>query len=560
MQEAWIMKLFTYIILINACAVFLQCSVDHVAGGGGSDAGNGIFVGEVKNSNGTPALFATVKIFDAGYNPVIDSSDTYYSSSTTDSLGVYRFKNVKFGNEYSIIVRNAQCSTSALVSNVSLNDSITLVQTAVLSRPGAINVILPDTSVKNGGYVYVPGTDIYADIPTDHATSATLDPVPAGNIPEVCIGYRKTLSERTLRYNVSVKSSKSTTIFRTQWKHSLCIYLNTTESGANVSETVTGFPVLVRLDSVNFAFSQAQAGGSDIRFTKEDNTPLAYEIERWDSAEKSAEIWVRNDTIKGNDSSQSIVMYWGNSGASDSSSGRSVFDTSEGFAGVWHMSDRSDTITDATANSYHGTSYYTSSISGTAGLSRYFNGSTGYVDMKNTAYSKLNLEANGRYSISLWVYADTFDTLWHAIAGKGHEKYYLQLKGFSGNKASWEFVEFTNKKGWEYSEDTADASCGSGQWVYLTGITSGTHQQLFINGELVKDSSNLMTGEYTVNDSDNFVIGRYPRSVTLPYYQGYSYFKGSIDEVRVSCRARSAAWIKLCYMNQRADDKFTIFK
>jgi hypothetical protein len=49
-------------------------------------------------------------------------------------------------------------------------------------------------------------------------------------------------------------------------------------------------------------FSQAQFGGSDIRFTKADNTFLPYEIERWDSAHSQAEIWVKVDTVFGNDS------------------------------------------------------------------------------------------------------------------------------------------------------------------------------------------------------------------------------------------------------------------
>ena len=37
-------------------------------------------------------------------------------------------------------------------------------------------------------------------------------------------------------------------------------------------------------------FDQAGKSGEDIRFTKEDNTPLSYEIERWDAAAEIAEI------------------------------------------------------------------------------------------------------------------------------------------------------------------------------------------------------------------------------------------------------------------------------
>ena len=38
------------------------------------------------------------------------------------------------------------------------------------------------------------------------------------------------------------------------------------------------------------------------------------------------------------------------------------------------------------------------------------------------------------------------------------------------------------------------------------------------------------------------------------------YWNGKIDEVRVEKVARSADWIKLCFMNQREDDKLVRFK
>jgi hypothetical protein len=38
------------------------------------------------------------------------------------------------------------------------------------------------------------------------------------------------------------------------------------------------------------------------------------------------------------------------------------------------------------------------------------------------------------------------------------------------------------------------------------------------------------------------------------------YFDGSIDETVVSYTARSADWIKLCYMNQKAQDALVKFR
>jgi hypothetical protein len=69
-----------------------------------------------------------------------------------------------------------------------------------------------------------------------------------------------------------------------------------------------------------------------------------------------------------------------------------------------------------------------------------------------------------------------------------------------------------------------------------------------------------MPGDHARNTADNFTIGRFARSVSIPYYQGWSYFKGRVDEVRITRGTLSADWIKLCYMNQKAHDALIIFR
>jgi hypothetical protein len=256
-------------------------------------------------------------------------------------------------------------------------------------------------------------------------------------------------------------------------------------------------------------------------------------------------------------------MYWGNPGASRTSSGITTFDTTTGFQGVWHLSDQGTTTAyDATANGYNGTLVSmtaASAIEGVISGSRSFNGTTSYIAMQNTSTGKLNFPENGHYSLSLWVYAETIDSSYHALAGKGHEHYYLQMKCFKTNKATWEFVEFKNGKGWEYTEDSTPPAPGTKQWIYLTGVRDGESQKLYINGIKVIDTISLMKGDYERNTSDNFCIGSYGRPVTIPYSQGWSFFKGKIDEVRVSSVAYNDDWIKLCYMNQKQDDALIRF-
>ena len=144
-----------------------------------------------------------------------------------------------------------------------------------------------------------------------------------------------------------------------QWHYSKKVYINTKEGGANISTDQSNFPLLVRLTSANFNFSQAQSGGQDIRFAKSTGVHFPYQIERWDNVNQLAELWVNVDVVKGYNDAQYIMMYWGNSAAADSGSSSKVFTTTNNFAGVWHLkedpSGGSNAIKDATANANNGT-------------------------------------------------------------------------------------------------------------------------------------------------------------------------------------------------------------
>jgi hypothetical protein len=173
-------------------------------------------------------------------------------------------------------------------------------------------------------------------------------------------------------------------------------------------QNIAGFPVIVRLTKDNFNFAQANAGGTDIRFSRSDTIRLPYEIERWDPVAGLAEVWVRVDSIYGNDSTQFITMYWGNAHATDSSSGAAVFDTSNGFIGVWHMNEDPSTgavsIKDRTVNAHDATPFGSmtaaNSIEGATGKALSFNGNDDYLNAGNVSVP-------GTYSIGLWVLLDT---------------------------------------------------------------------------------------------------------------------------------------------------------
>jgi hypothetical protein len=161
------------------------------------------------------------------------------------------------------------------------------------------------------------------------------------------------------------------------WPYCSHVTLNTSSSGANVGADVTNFPVMIRLNASNFdGIKNKTALPEQIRFSKADGTtPLAFQVDSWrnsGSGDDSAAIWVRLDTVKGNNAAQSIVMYWGKPG--NDSAMAAVFDTALGFAGAWHLED--ETLQDATVNQNHGFDMFTTAESGVIGNCRSFDAST----------------------------------------------------------------------------------------------------------------------------------------------------------------------------------------
>lgn len=540
--------------------VSLDCSSNNNLVNGSSSE---TVIGKIINNDGSPACSTVVTLYRDDFDPVKDIGYNNSFSDTTDGNGFYLMSVPQDSSSYSIVAAKMNTGTRALVKDISIIEHTTIVPDAVLKNPGTITVSLPVNINKDNGYVYIPGTGLHAFFIPENNT-VTLDSVPAGLIAEVCFSYKDDSLLSMSRYSVVVQSDDTTDINHPQWNYEKHLYLNTTSGGASIPGNVYDFPVLIRLTELNFNFDQANPDGSDICFTGEDNDFLPFEIERWDSEGKSAEIWVNVDTILGNNNTQHLILYWGNPGFHNSIASLPVFDTVKGFQGVWHLSETGDiTVFDATQNSYDGTlsgMNSLSSVTGIIGKAKDFNGEGSFIIMRNTANSKLNYPENGNYSVSLWANADLIDTIWHGIISKGHRQYYLQYKCFHDTAASWEFVEYKGRSGWEYSEYLKKPAPGIRQWVYLTGVREGNRQYLYINGEMVKDTAYLNPTSDDRNEKCDFTVGCHLYNDSLPEIQGWSYFDGKIDEIRIMSKVPGADWIRLCYMNQKENDALVEFR
>jgi hypothetical protein len=347
------------------------------------------------------------------------------------------------------------------------------------------------------------------------------------------------------------------------WGQHKFVTLDTRATAANVSSTVTGIPVLVRLTASNFSdgFTQSSGRGADLRFTKVgDAVRLPYQIERWDSASKKAEIWVLVDTVKGG-TVTSLRMHWAKPGAADSSRGSAVFGTAQGYQAVMHMNGAgTGNEQDATANAFTATAVGSpTGAEGVIGRARVLSnptdgasGSGQYFVLENSAGSNLNFPVFGSYTLSAWVHSTGSGSNGKVIVGKGDTQYALQIN----QSTLLECVEFQGGVGWNYMTVQPPAE---GEWHHVTYVRSGESMFLYMDGDLVADAQQQYGTTDGRNENFNVSIGTRLLNTTPNGSGNNRGWVGSLDEIRLLNTERSPAQVKLEFQNQRAAQSLVSF-
>lgn len=360
------------------------------------------------------------------------------------------------------------------------------------------------------------------------------------------------------------------------WAGHRNVFLNNTVSGAGVAGGVTDFPVLIRLSAADSAlFAGARSTGADIRFTKADNTTrLPHQIDLWDSAGRKAAVWVKIDSVKGNNSTQMIRMHWGKADAADSSKGSAVF--TNGFADVWHLGDAPGSTPRPNALAGRNTAApvnvpgdYTArtGLIGKADTLRGGWGGTNPNGSNIVNYDRIDLGANtndyaGGFTFSAWVYP-TKEGL--------NINYYVASSdafGTSGNVTGLIIAGTSSSRGVKFRQRNAGTAnvgiinTGSGE---LDGLDSWRHVVftkeagtgsllVYRDGELVAIDGGGLEPFSTQARAHNWLGSSHPG---LQYSD--SGFAGLMDEARLATTWRSADWVRLEYQNQKAAQSLVFF-
>jgi len=305
---------------------------------------------------------------------------------------------------------------------------------------------------------------------------------------------------------------------------SLPILTDATGVDLPATETVEGFPLLVRLQGDWFPFAEAKPRGEDLRFTDGQGQALPHQIEAWDAAGGKAAVWVRIPRLTGQQR-QPLHLHWGKADAPDASDGAAVFNEGNHYLTVWHLDDPT---ADATGR-LKGKDTGTKPAPGVIGAGRAFPGKAGIFGGDKIAGFPTGAQP---HSTEVWFRPAQPNA---SVVGWGNEqrqgKVVLQYRSPSHVRTDCYFS----------AGNVQSRPFPAGRWVHVMHVYTGDGAKVYVDGEPAEVPAGR-AGPMNITAPARFWIGG--------WYNNYEYV-GEVDEVRVSKVARSAAWAKLSYANQR---------
>lgn len=146
---------------------------------------------------------------------------------------------------------------------------------------------------------------------------------------------------------VTLWSQPASAWWNDQWTMRKKITLDTSASGASISDPIGASPLLVRLHVGNFRFGSAKEDGGDLRFiASDDKTPLKHHVEKYDSLLGEALIWVGVPDLKPG-AKTDIFLYYGNPKVPAAVDAKGTYDPDTVL--VYHFNDRGAPAQDVSA-------------------------------------------------------------------------------------------------------------------------------------------------------------------------------------------------------------------
>lgn len=308
-----------------------------------------------------------------------------------------------------------------------------------------------------------------------------------------------------------------------EWTSRREISVDADATGADIQGTVTDFPLLVRFHAGNFSyFGEVAENGKDLRFQKNDETPLKHEVEKFDALNEVGLVWVRLPQVQGGATSPGFWMYYGNAEAPDGSDAKALYDASQAL--VYHFTEGQPLPQDATAHGTHAAgAEVTIDPAGWIGAAAKFTGA-GPIIIRPVP--QLAVDPAKGWTFSAWVKIDQAQANASLLEARDGDN--LIELGFQGTAIVPRHESASGKIA------AAPVNLTTGKWQHLVLVANKDKLELFLDG--------APAGSAGIN------LAAFNPSVTIG--RG---LVGFVDEVQIATAPRSAAWAKLSFRTQHPD-------
>ena len=293
------------------------------------------------------------------------------------------------------------------------------------------------------------------------------------------------------------------------WTSRKKITLDTSDKGAAIGDAVSNVPVLVRLHTGNFPFSEADIDAKDLRFIDgDDKTPLEFHIELFDGTNELALIWVQLPKLEPKIDTGAIWLYYGNEKAAAAADSKATYDGNQ--TAVLHFAQADGAFKDSTAYGHSPTATgVTHTPTGVADGAAVFNGN---AKLTWAPVPPLKVGATGM-TFSAWV--KPADAAQRATL-------FAQQEGSNAIQVVYDQGKLFARA---FGQETAKVDLPAGKWRHVA-ITLADGLTLYLDGKPVANAAVKVVdlgGEIVVGDG----------------------YKGELDELQLSNLARPAGWLEV---------------
>jgi biopolymer transport protein ExbB len=335
-------------------------------------------------------------------------------------------------------------------------------------------------------------------------------------------GFRTRFLLLLLTAVASLWTSQAYAWWNDDWAFRKEIKFDLSKTGADIPDSATDVPVLIRLSLGNFGyFADTAPDGADLRFIgPDDKTPLKYHIERYDPQAQMAFLWVRVPRLTGGANTDKIYLYYGSKKAKQGADPGGTYDTNQVL--VYHFGAAAGSPQDSTSYKTEPSAFKaTVNPASLIGAGAQFKGAE---VITIPATPGLRLVPTQGITISAWVRIEGAqqNAAVAALQDGGKEL----VLGINGTQA---FVRLNGATA-PVSVTQSGGALNAGEWHHLAVRAGSGKVTLLVDGVEAGSAAATLPeigGTLTIGGSA----------------QGGSFLTGEVDELQVSNTARSNDWV-----------------